>query len=122
MQDLFLSETAKLAHLVIPGASFLEKDGTFTNLERRIQRIRKAVDPPNGVLPDWQVVCEVSTRMGYPMRYGHPSAIMDEIARAGADVCRSVLRSAGGAGGLQWPVPRRYASGHLVDAPEHRFP
>ncbi len=52
-QDLFLSETAKFAHLILPGASFLEKDGTFTNLERRIQRIRKAVEPPNGILPDW---------------------------------------------------------------------
>src|SRR5678815_712133 len=64
VQDLFMSETAKLAHLVIPGASFLEKDGTFTNLERRIQRIRKAIEPPDSVLPDWQVVSRVSTQMG----------------------------------------------------------
>ena len=55
----FSARRPRLAHLVIPGASFLEKDGTFTNLERRIQRIRKAVEPPDGVLPDWQVVCEV---------------------------------------------------------------
>ena len=81
VQDLFLSETTKFAHLVLPGASFLEKDGTFTNLERRIQRIRKAVEPPHGILPDWRVVCEVSNRMGYPMLYRHPSEIMDEIAR-----------------------------------------
>jgi formate dehydrogenase major subunit len=105
VQDLFMSETAKFAHLVLPGASFLEKDGTFTNLERRIQRIRKAVEPPNGILPDWQVVCEVSNRMGYPMRYGHPAEIMDEIATltpmfAGVSYDRLDHPS-----GLQWPVP-----------------
>jgi formate dehydrogenase major subunit len=105
VQDLFMSETAKLAHLVIPGASFLEKDGTFTNLERRIQRIRKAVDPPADVLPDWQVVSRVATRMGYRMRYQHPSEIMDEMSRltpmlAGVSYAR-LERSEG----LQWPVP-----------------
>lgn len=117
VQDLFLSETAKFAHLVLPGASFLEKDGTFTNLERRIQRIRKVVDPPNGILPDWQVVCEVSSRMGYPMAYRHPSEIMDEIARltpmfAGVSYDRLEPPS-----GLQWPVP---ASGHAGTALMHR--
>jgi formate dehydrogenase major subunit len=104
VQDLFLSETAKLAHLVLPGASFLEKDGTFTNLERRIQRIRKVVDPPDGILPDWQVVCDVSTRMGYPMPYAHPSEIMDEVAKLTplyAGVSYDRLEDAGG---LQWPV------------------
>ena len=105
VQDLFLSETAKFAHLVLPGASFLEKDGTFTNLERRIQRIRKAVEPPQGILPDWRVVCEVSSRMGYPMPYRHPSEIMDEIATltpmcAGVSYDRLDQHA-----GLQWPVP-----------------
>jgi len=105
VQDLFMSETARFAHLVLPGASFLEKDGTFTNLERRIQRIRKAVEPPEGILPDWRVVCEVSNRMGYPMSYLHPSDIMDEIAQltpmfAGVSYDR-LDRSEG----LQWPVP-----------------
>ncbi|MEQ1793775.1 MAG: formate dehydrogenase subunit alpha [Nitrospira sp.] len=117
VQDLFMSETAKMAHLVLPGAAFLEKDGTFTNLERRIQRIRKAVDPPQGVLPDWQVVCEVSTRMGYPMSYRHPSEIMDEIARLTpmfAGVSYDRLESPDG---LQWPVP---AAGHEGTALMHR--
>lgn len=105
VQDLFMSETAKFAHLVLPGASFLEKDGTFTNLERRIQRIRKAVDPPQGILPEWQVVCEVSQRMGYPMTYRHPSEIMDEIAKltpmfGGVSYDRLDQHA-----GLQWPVP-----------------
>ncbi|MCE3223101.1 MAG: fdsA [Nitrospira sp.] len=107
VQDLFLSETAKLAHLVIPGASFLEKDGTFTNLERRIQRIRKAVEPPNGVLPDWQVVCEVSARMGYPMWYGHPSAIMDEIAQLAPMFAGVSFDRLEAPEGLQWPVPSK---------------
>ncbi len=105
VQDLFLCETTKFAHLVLPGASFLEKDGTFTNLERRIQRIRKAMEPPHGILPDWRVVCEVSTRMGYSMHYQHPSEIMDEIARltpmfAGVSYDRLDQHA-----GLQWPVP-----------------
>jgi formate dehydrogenase major subunit len=105
VQDLFLSETAKFAHLVLPGASFLEKDGTFTNLERRIQRIRKAVEPPHGILPDWRVVCEVSNLMGYPMPYQNPSEIMDEIAKltpmyAGVSYDRLDQHA-----GLQWPVP-----------------
>ncbi|WP_447601436.1 formate dehydrogenase subunit alpha [Nitrospira sp. Nam80] len=105
VQDLFMSETAKHAHVVIPGASFLEKDGTFTNLERRIQRIRKVMEPPDGILPDWQVVCEVAARMGYPMAYAHPADIMMEIARLTpmwAGVSYERLEQAGG---LQWPVP-----------------
>jgi formate dehydrogenase alpha subunit len=105
VQDLFVSQTAQFAHLLLPGASFLEKDGTFTNLERRIQRIRKAVDPPPGVLPDWQVICEISTRMGYPMQYQHPSEIMEEMAAlspmlAGVSYDRLEQPEA-----LQWPVP-----------------
>ena len=104
VHDLFVSQTARFAHLLLPGASFLEKDGTFTNLERRIQRIRKAIAPPNGILPDWQVVCEVSTRMGYPMHYEHPSQIMDEMAAlspmlAGVSYDRLEQPQA-----LQWPV------------------
>ncbi len=105
VQDLFMSETAKFAHLILPGASFLEKDGTFTNLERRIQRIRKAVDPPNGILPDWQVVCEVSSRMGYPMSYRHPSEIMDEIATLVPMFAGVSYERLDSPAGLQWPVP-----------------
>lgn len=105
VQDLFMSETAKFATLVLPGASFLEKDGTFTNLERRIQRIRKAVDPPNGILPDWQVVCEVATRMGYPMTYAHPSEIMDEISKLTPMFTGVSYDRLESHAGLQWPVP-----------------
>ncbi len=114
VQDLFLTETTKFAHLVLPGASFLEKDGTFTNLERRIQRIRKAVEPPHGILPDWRVVCEVSKRMGYPMPYQHPSEIMDEIAKltpmcAGVSYDRLDQHA-----GLQWPVPTATHDGTVL--------
>jgi formate dehydrogenase major subunit len=121
VQDLFMTETAQLAHLVIPGASFLEKDGTFTNLERRIQRIRKVVDPPEGILPDWQVVSQVSTRMGYPMTYRHPSEIMDELASLApmfAGVSFDRLESHGG---LQWPVPSPSHPGTAL-MHESRFP
>jgi formate dehydrogenase major subunit len=120
VQDLFLSETAKFAHLVLPTASFLEKDGTFTNLERRIQRVRKAVDPPDGILQDWEVVSEVATRMGYPMRYDHPSEIMEEIARLTPSLAGVSYPRLEGAG-LQWPVP---AADHPGTALMHadRFP
>lgn len=104
VQDIFLSETARLADVVLPAASFAEKDGTFTNTERRVQRVRKAVEPPGQALPDWQVICRLSALMGYPMGYDHPADIMREIAR--------VTPSYGGisyerleAGGLQWPCP-----------------
>jgi formate dehydrogenase alpha subunit len=107
VQDLFMSETAKLAHLVLPAASFLEKDGTFTNLERRIQRIRQVVDPPNDILPDWRVVCEVSVRMGYPMTYSHPSEIMDEIARLAPMFAGVSYDRLDDHAGLQWPVPAK---------------
>jgi formate dehydrogenase major subunit len=120
VQELFLTETTKFAHLVIPGASFLEKDGTFTNLERRIQRIRKAVDPPEGVLSDWRVVGEVATRMGYPMSYGHPSEIMDEIAQLTPTLAGVSYERLEGEG-LQWPVP---SAAHPGTALMHgdRFP
>jgi len=121
VQDLFLTETTKFAHLVLPGASFLEKDGTFTNLERRIQRIRKAVEPPAGVLPDWQVVSEISTRMGYPMSYGHPSKIMDEIATLTPSWTGVSYDKLEQVGGLQWPVPAKDHPGTPLMHAE-RFP
>jgi formate dehydrogenase alpha subunit len=105
VQDLFMSETARYATLVLPGAAFVEKDGTYTNLERRVQRVRKVMDPPAGILPDWQVICEVATRMGYPMRYGHPSQIMEEIARLTPAMRGISYERLDRGPGLQWPVP-----------------
>jgi len=103
-QDIFLTETAELSHVVLPGASFAEKDGTFTNTERRVQRVRKAIEPIGNARADWQIICDLSTRLGYPMKYPSPKEVMDEIA--------SVTPSYGGIHyerleglGLQWPCP-----------------
>jgi formate dehydrogenase alpha subunit len=79
VQELFLTETAQYADVVLPGASFAEKDGTFTNTERRPQRVRKAVEPLPGKA-DWEVIGEMVTRMGYPMSYNHPGEIWAEMA------------------------------------------
>jgi formate dehydrogenase major subunit len=80
VQDLFLNETANFAHVFLPGATFLEKDGTFINAERRINRVRKVIEPRSG-MGDWEITQAISNAMGYKMAYTHPSEIMDEIAR-----------------------------------------
>jgi formate dehydrogenase alpha subunit len=80
VQDIFLTETAALADVVLPAVSFAEKDGTFTNTERRLQRLRKVLPPPGQARQDWEIVSDLSERLGYPMRYEGPSEIMDEIA------------------------------------------
>ena len=104
VQDIFLTPTAELAHVVLPGASFAEKDGTFSNTERRVQRVRKAVEPPGEARSDWEIVQDLSTRFGYPMKFESPSEIMDEVSR--------VTPSYGGISfsrlegdGLCWPCP-----------------
>lgn len=102
VQDLFLNETSKYAHVFLPGASFLEKDGTFTNGERRIARVRQVV-PPLGGLADWEVTQQLTTALGYPLHYNHPSEIMDEIASlipAFAGVSYAKLDRLGD---VQWP-------------------
>ena len=104
-QDIFLSETAKLAHVVLPAASFAEKDGTFTNTERRVQRVRKVVEPIGDSRPDWWIVCQVAKKLDTKgFDYSDPSDIMEEI--------RNLTPSYGGInyrrlenGGLQWPCP-----------------
>ncbi len=72
VQDLFLNETANYAHVFLPGSTFLEKNGTFTNAERRIQLVRKVMAPKNGY-EDWEITCLIAKAMGYPMHYNHPS-------------------------------------------------
>jgi predicted molibdopterin-dependent oxidoreductase YjgC len=79
VQDLFLTETAKLATVVLPAASFAEKDGTFTNFEGRVQRIRKVIEPPGNSLPDGEIVLRLAGKMGRPMPYSSPEQVMDEI-------------------------------------------
>ena len=79
VQDLFLTETAQFAHVFLPGTSFLEKDGTFTNAERRINRVRPVTQPRTG-LSEWEAVCRLGTAMGYPMHYESARDIMTEVA------------------------------------------
>ena len=81
VQDIFMTETAQLADVVLPSACFAEKEGTFSNTERRVQRVRKAVDPPGDSKEDWKITCEIASRMGYPMPYESSRAIMEEISR-----------------------------------------
>jgi formate dehydrogenase alpha subunit len=104
VQDIFLTETAELAHVVLPAASFAEKDGTFTNTERRVQLVRKAIDPPGEARQDWQIVCELATRLGYRMSFGSPAEIMEEAAGL-TPIYGGVVHSRLGKSGLQWPCP-----------------
>jgi formate dehydrogenase alpha subunit len=80
VQDLFMTHIGGYAHVILPGVSFAEKDGTFTSMERRIQRVRKAISPVGDSKPDWKILCDLSTKMGYSMKYPSPAEIMDEIA------------------------------------------
>jgi formate dehydrogenase major subunit len=102
VQDLFLNESAKYAHVFFPGASFLEKDGTFTNAERRIQRVRKVMEPLGG-LADWEVTVQFAKALGYAMPYSHPSEIMDEIARLMPTFTNVSYDKLDEEGSIQWP-------------------
>jgi formate dehydrogenase major subunit len=102
VQDLFLVETARYAHVFLPGSSFLEKDGTFTNAERRISRVRKVMEPLAG-LADWEVTMRLAQALGYPMRYSHPSEIMDEIARLTPTFRGVTYEKLDRLGSIQWP-------------------
>jgi formate dehydrogenase major subunit len=102
IQDLFLNETAKYAHVFLPGSSFLEKDGTFTNAERRINRIRRVM-APLGELADWQATMALSNALGFPMDYAHPGEIMDEIARLTPTFAGVSYDRLDALGSIQWP-------------------
>jgi formate dehydrogenase major subunit len=102
VQDLFLNETAKYAHVFLPGSSFLEKDGTFTNAERRISRVRKVMKPLGG-LADWEVTIKLSNALGYPMNYTSPSQIMDEIAQLTPTFHGVSYARLDKLGSVQWP-------------------
>jgi len=103
VQDLFLNETANYAHVFLPGSTFLEKDGTFTNAERRIQRIRQVMRPKNGYA-DWEIVQLVAQAMGLGWAYAHPSEIMDEIAALTPTFARVSYAALDEHGSLQWPA------------------
>lgn len=102
VQDIFLNETAKFAHVLLPGSTFLEKNGTFTNAERRINRVRKVMSPLGGK-EDWEVTVELSNALGYPMDYSHPSEIMDEIARLTPTFTGVSYDKLEELGSIQWP-------------------
>ncbi len=102
--DIFLTDTAKLAHVVLPGVSFAEKDGTFSNTERRVLRVRKAVEPIGDARPDWQIIADVSTRFGLPMNYGSPEEIFNEI-RTVAPSYRGITYERIEGAGIAWPCP-----------------
>ncbi len=103
IQDLFLNETASYAHVFLPGSTFLEKDGTFTNAERRLGMVRKVV-PPRAGYADWEITMLLSNALGYEMNYTHPSEIMDEIAKLTPTFAGVTYEKLEQHGSLQWPV------------------
>lgn len=109
VQDLYLSETAKLAHVFFPGSSSLEKDGTFTNAERRVSMVRKVVEPLGG-LADWQITVGFMNAMGYECHYDHPGQVLDEIARTSPAYSGMSFDKIDRLGSVQWPCN--------TDAPE----
>jgi formate dehydrogenase major subunit len=113
IHDLFLNETANYAHVFLPGSTFLEKDGTFTNAERRIQRVRKVMAPRNG-LADWEVTLALGKAMGYELNYNHPSEIMDEIAALTPTFAGVSFDKIDELGSVQWPCNEKAPEGTPV--------
>ena len=113
VQDLFLNETAKYAHVFLPGSSFLEKNGTFTNAERRISPVRKVMPSLSGK-EDWEITVMLSEALGYPMPYKHPSEIMDEIARLTPTFTGVSYAKLDELGSIQWPCNDQYPVGTPV--------
>jgi formate dehydrogenase major subunit len=110
VQDLFLNESARFAHVFLPGSSFLEKDGTFTNAERRISRVRKVMQPKSGYA-DWEITQLLANAVGYPMNYGHASEIMDEIARLTPTFTGVSFEAIDRLGSIQWPCNADHPTG-----------
>ncbi|MGQ3299103.1 formate dehydrogenase subunit alpha [Reyranella sp.] len=113
VQDLFLNETAAYAHVFLPGSTFLEKDGTFTNAERRINRVRRVMTPKNG-LADWEITLAIARAMRFDMHYDHPSQVMDEIARTTPTFAGVSYALLDREGSVQWPCNERAPTGTPV--------
>ncbi|HVC16365.1 MAG TPA: formate dehydrogenase subunit alpha, partial [Rhodanobacter sp.] len=113
VQDLFLNETASYAHVFLPGSTFLEKDGTFTNAERRVSRVRKVMAPKAGYA-DWEITQKLAQAMGYPMNYSHASEIMDEIARLTPTFHGVSFEKIDRLGSVQWPCNEDHPDGTPV--------
>ncbi len=118
LQDLFLNETASYAHVFFPGSSFLEKDGTFTNAERRINRVRPVMASKAGK-QEWQIVAELATALGYPMNWPDSAAIMDEIARLTPSFAGVSHARLDREGSLQWPVNAEHPDGSPIMHIDH---
>ncbi|WP_340123693.1 formate dehydrogenase subunit alpha [Methylobacter svalbardensis] len=118
VQDIFLNETAKFAHVFFPGSSFLEKNGTFTNAERRISPVRKVMSPLAGY-QDWEVTQMLANAMGYPMNYSHPSEIMDEIAQLTPSFAGVSYEKIDRLGSIQWPCNDEAPEGTPIMHTEH---
>ena len=110
VQDIFLNETSKFAHVFLPGATFLEKDGTFTNAERRISRVRKVMAPMSG-MADWEITCALAAELGYPMHYDGPARIMDEIAALMPTFSGVSYDKLDRLGSIQWPCNEQTPEG-----------
>ncbi len=113
VQDIFMTETARLANVILPAASFAEKDGTFTNTERRVQRVRKAIDPPGNAMADWEIIRDLAAAMGHKLDYASVEEIFSEMASltpSYAGISYERLEK----GGLQWPCLDRYHPGTPV--------
>jgi formate dehydrogenase major subunit len=110
VQDLFLNETAKFAHVFLPGSTFLEKDGTFTNAERRVSPVRRVMQSKSGYA-DWEITQLLSNAMGFPMNYRHPSEIMDEIARLTPTFTGMSFELLDRLGSVQWPCNAEHPDG-----------
>ena len=110
VHDLFLNETANYAHVFLPGSTFLEKDGTFTNAERRINRVRKVMEPKNGYA-DWEVTQKLAQAMGLDWNYTHPSEIMDEIAQTTPSFAGVSFAMLDELGSVQWPCNEKAPHG-----------
>jgi len=120
VQDIFLTETAEFADVILPASSFFEKEGTYTNTDRRVQIGRKVLEPPGQARLDWEVICDLAGRMGYPMRYGSPEEIFDEMRSLTPDYAGlSYARLA--ETGLLWPCPSEDHPGTSVLF-ENEFP
>jgi formate dehydrogenase alpha subunit len=120
VMDIFPTETTELADVVLPAASFAEKDGTFTSTERRIQRINRAADPPGEARPEWEIVCEMLRRLNVPADYASPAEVMREIASL-TPIYGGISYDRLGQKGLQWPCPSRDHPGTEILHSE-RFP
>jgi len=128
VQDLFMTHIGSHAQVILPGVSFAEKDGTFTNMERRVQRVRKAISPIGDSRPDWKILCDLSTQMGYPMEYQKPEEVMEEIASL-VPFYASATYSNLERTGIQWPSMNGWKRKFLpvdykgpAEQPDDRYP